>query len=129
MTFFVCDCGFSATKFREVADIRFCSKCNGQLKELENLPLTYYGNRDNKFFELEESTLKKNQRIIYYFIRDNAPCCDADIERGTGLKINVVTGRRWDLANCGIPMIKEVGRKDVKYDKKVVSVKLWGLNK
>lgn len=126
MSFFVCACGRSVTCIVDLASSRLCPFCGGSLLSSDGIPLPFYSMRHD-FFDLTLDCLSREQKLIYYFIKSNPSCCDADIKRGTGLEINIVTGRRWDLANCGIPLIKVVGSREVKYPKRTVQVKLWSV--
>jgi len=121
--FYVCDCGFSATTSIEKSTL-LCIKCNTSLTPKDNMPLTFYSHREF-YFELNKEDLNINQKLIYEFIKSHPDCRDKDIEAGTKLPINIITGRRWDLANCSIPLIYVSGMRKIKYPNKEVTVKVW----
>ena len=50
----------------------------------------------------EDGTLSHTQLIVYEYLLHHPLSTDRDIEKGTGLKINQVTGRRCDLKDMGI---------------------------
>lgn len=122
--FYVCDCGFSSTQSLEKSNL-LCIKCNTSLTPKADIPLNFYSHRDF-YFELDVKDLNKNQRMIYDFIKNHPDCRDKDIEAGTGLPINIVNGRRWDLANCSLPLIYLSGKREVKVsEKRTTKVKTW----
>jgi hypothetical protein len=120
MVFFVCCCGFSVTRFVEVASKKLCSECGSGLLESVDLPLNVFRYR-RRVVELDENSLSITRKLVFDVIKQHPNgVSDREIVKLTGLLINQVTGRRNDLCSAGIPLVKAVGKNED-------NVTLWGL--
>lgn len=122
MVFFVCDCGFFATTKVDLANARLCVVCGSSLKEYSMLPLSFF-TKHKSFVELDEDALVGRRKQVLEAIKILQPCTDRDIKKFTGLEINQVTPRRFELANASFPLIKPFGSRIDETSKKEVT--LW----
>ena len=121
-----CLCGQSKTeRYFFVKKGYRCHVCNGLLVPKEQVSLSFFLKHES-FKDLSEDFLVGKRRSILQAIKDIQPCSDRDISLYLNLPINQVTGRRFELANCGIPFIVSFGDKiDVDTKKRVT---LWKVN-
>ena len=122
MSWFVCSCGFSATKFIEIADKRLCIECGSNMLEADSLPLSFW-NKRKIFLELNEEALFNQEKQVLEALKVLKRASDRDIADYLRIDRSSVNGRRNRLMNASIPFIKECGKKiDNKTNKNVT---LW----
>ena len=125
---YVCGCGQVATNSYHLAVIKkvVCPVCASNLSLFSELPMSFWV-KHQSFIDLSEDFLSVKRKQILDAIKINQPCSDRDLAVYLGWDRCMVTGRRFELANCSIPFIVPMGDKIDDTTKKRVT--LWTINK
>ena len=100
-----CVCGLSGTsKYFFVKNNYSCPICNSVLMPKEGFSLSFWAKHES-FKDLSEDFLNPKRKVVLDAIKIKQLCSDRDVSVFLGIPINQVTGRRFVLANCGIPLV------------------------